>query len=252
MNGALETLAQAAARLVVDDGLEYGAAKRKAARDLERRGGRRSDLPSNEAVEDEVREYLALFQADTQPAELEALRRLALAWMQRLSEFRPHLCGAVWRGTATRRSMIHIELYCDDPKSAEIGLLDRSIRFEPCRPTRRARLVARRGAVPRTGRAGVAVAARARPRRSARWPQARHPGPHLAGRRAGTAAADARRGAVTAAPTLAIGGVGLAAAAGGWRARVVARRPVRTDRECRERPLGAAIRAARRRFVGDG
>ena len=28
MNGALETLAQAAARLVVDDGLEYGAAKR--------------------------------------------------------------------------------------------------------------------------------------------------------------------------------------------------------------------------------
>ena len=131
MNGALETLAQAAARLVVDDGLEYGAAKRKAARDLERRGGRRSDLPSNEAVEDEVREYLALFQADTQPGELEALRRLALAWMQRLSEFRPHLCGAVWRGTATRRSMIHIELYCDDPKSAEIGLLDRSIRFEP-------------------------------------------------------------------------------------------------------------------------
>lgn len=130
MNGALETLAQAAARLVVDDGLEYGAAKRKAARDLERHGGRRSDLPSNEAVEDEVREYLALFQADTQPGELETLRRLALAWMQRLSEFRPHLAGAVWRGTATRRSTVHIELYCDDPKSAEIALLDRSIRFE--------------------------------------------------------------------------------------------------------------------------
>ena len=130
MNGAPETLAQAAARLVVDDGLEYGAAKRKAARDLERRGGRRSELPSNEAVEDEVREYLALFQADTQPSELESLRRLALTWMQRLSEFRPHLTGAVWRGTATRRSMIQIELYCDDPKAAEIGLLDRHISFE--------------------------------------------------------------------------------------------------------------------------
>ena len=130
MNGAPETLAQAAARLVVDDGLEYGAAKRKAARDLERRGGRRSELPSNEAVEDEVREYLALFQADTQPGELESLRRLALTWMQRLSEFRPHLTGAVWRGTATRRSMIQIELYCGDPKAAEIGLLDRHISFE--------------------------------------------------------------------------------------------------------------------------
>jgi hypothetical protein len=130
MNGAPETLAQAAARLVVDDGLEYGAAKRKAARDLERRGGRRSELPSNEAVEDEVREYLALFQADTQPIELESLRRVASTWMLRLSEFRPYLTGAVWRGTATRRSMIQIELYCDDPKAAEIGLLDRHVSFE--------------------------------------------------------------------------------------------------------------------------
>src|SRR5215510_3002936 len=130
MNGAPETLAQAAARLVVDDGLEYGAAKRKAARDLERRGVRRSELPSNEAVEDEVRDYLALFQADTQPAELESMRRLALSWMQRLAEFRPHLAGAVWRGTATRRSAIQIELYCDDPKSAEISLLDRHVSFQ--------------------------------------------------------------------------------------------------------------------------
>src|SRR5262245_45249790 len=130
MSGTPETLAQAAARLVVDDGLEYGAAKRKAARDLERRGARRSELPSNEAIEDEVREYLALFQADTQPAELESLRRLALSWMQRLAEFRPHLTGAVWRGTATRRSALQIELYCDDPKAAEIALLDWHISFE--------------------------------------------------------------------------------------------------------------------------
>jgi len=130
MSAASETLAQAAARLVVDEGLEYGAAKRKAARDLQRRGVRRSELPSNEAVEDEVREYLALFQADTQPAELLALRRVALSWMQQLAEFRPHLAGAVWRGTATRRSAIQIELYCDDPKAAEIGLLDRRISFE--------------------------------------------------------------------------------------------------------------------------
>ncbi|HEU5296792.1 MAG TPA: hypothetical protein VFU71_18570 [Burkholderiaceae bacterium] len=131
MSGAPETLAQAAARLVVDDGLEYGAAKRKAARDQTRRGARRSELPSNEAIEDEVRDYLALFQADTQPGELESLRRMALQWMQRLAEFRPHLTGAVWRGTATRRSAIQIELYCDDPKAAEIALLDRRIAFEP-------------------------------------------------------------------------------------------------------------------------
>jgi hypothetical protein len=131
MVSATENIAQAAARLVVDDGLEYGAAKRKAARDLSRRHGRRSELPSHEAVEDEVREYLSLFQGDTQPGELLVLRRFALRWMERLHPFRPHLAGAVWRGTATRRSALQIELYCDDPKAAEIALLDQRIAFEP-------------------------------------------------------------------------------------------------------------------------
>jgi hypothetical protein len=131
MGSATEDIAQAAARLVVDDGLEYGAAKRKAARELSRRSGRRSELPSNEAIEDEVRDYLSLFQSDTQPGELLALRRLALQWMERLQAFRPHVAGAVWRGTATRRSAVQIELYCDDPKAAEIALLDLRIEFEP-------------------------------------------------------------------------------------------------------------------------
>ena len=53
-------------------------------------------------VEAEVRAYIDLFCADTQPAELAALREVAVGWMQRLAEFRPHLTGAVWRGTATR------------------------------------------------------------------------------------------------------------------------------------------------------
>ena len=71
-------LAAAAARLVVEEGLEYAAAKRKAAR---ARPHGRVGLPSNESVENEVRAYLALFCSDTQPAELRALRRLALRWM---------------------------------------------------------------------------------------------------------------------------------------------------------------------------
>ena len=125
-----DEVAAAAARLVVEEGLEYGAAKRKAARDLGRRGGRRGELPANEQVEDEVRDYIDLFCADTQPAELHALRELALGWMQRLAAFRPHLTGAVWRGTATRQSSIHIDLYCDDSKSAQIALLNLGIDAE--------------------------------------------------------------------------------------------------------------------------
>ena len=124
-----EEVAAAAARLVVEDGMEYSAAKRKAARALQRRGARAADMPSNEAVEAEVRTHLALFCADTQPAELRALRELAARWMQRLAAFRPHLGGAVWRGTATRRSCIWIDLYCDDPKAAEIELINLGIDY---------------------------------------------------------------------------------------------------------------------------
>lgn len=127
---ASDEIAAAAARLVVEDGMEYGPAKRKAARDLGRHGGRRGELPSNEAVEDEVREYLSVFCGDTQPGELRALRELAVVWMERLAEFRPHLAGAAWRGTATRLSALHVELYCDDPKSAEIALINAGVDYD--------------------------------------------------------------------------------------------------------------------------
>ena len=91
----------------------------------------RPSVPSNELVEAEVRAYLALFCADTQPAELQALRRLALRWMLRLAEFRPHLGGAAWRGTATRQSSLHLDLYCDDPKSMEIESAAGRLDFDP-------------------------------------------------------------------------------------------------------------------------
>ena len=81
-------------------------------------------------VEDEVRAYLALFYADTQPAELAALREVAVQWMERLAEFRPHLTGAVWRGTATRLNNVQLQLFCDDSKATEIALIDRGIAFE--------------------------------------------------------------------------------------------------------------------------
>jgi hypothetical protein len=122
-------IAVAAARLIVEEGMEYGAAKRRAARNL-RPGARLADLPGNDEIEDEVRVYLDLFHADSQPAELAELRRIAATWMERLADFRPHLTGAVWRGTATRRNSIRLELYCDDSKSAEMALIDRQVDYE--------------------------------------------------------------------------------------------------------------------------
>lgn len=128
MDSAKYEIAATAARLVVEEGLEYGPAKRRAAKQLGL--GPRAGLPDNDLIEDEVRDYLSIFCADTQPAELAALRQLAATWMQRLQVFRPHLCGAVWHGTATRLSDVYLQLFCDDPKSAEIALIDQAVNYE--------------------------------------------------------------------------------------------------------------------------
>ncbi len=129
MDQSKREIAASAARLVVEEGLEYGPAKRRAVRDLGLPG--RSALPHNDEIEAEVREYIRLYCADTQPKELHALRLLALEWMGRMAAFRPHVDGAVWHGTATRLSDVYIQLFCDDPKSAEIALIDHHVDYEP-------------------------------------------------------------------------------------------------------------------------
>lgn len=122
-------IAATAAALIVEEGLEYGPAKRRAVKQLAVTG--RAELPGNDQIEDAVREYITLFCGDTQPAELAALRALALVWMERMADFRPYLAGAVWHGTATRLSDIYIQLFCDDSKSAEIMLIEHRVDYEP-------------------------------------------------------------------------------------------------------------------------
>jgi hypothetical protein len=129
MESMQSEIAATAARLVVEEGLEYGPAKRRAVKQL--RLPQRTALPDNDAIEDAVREYIDIFCGDTQPAELAALRRLALTWMERLAVFRPYLAGAVWHGTATRLSDIYLQLFCDDSKSAEIALIDHGVDYTP-------------------------------------------------------------------------------------------------------------------------
>jgi hypothetical protein len=125
----LQEIAQTAARLIVEDGLDYASARRKAMQE-HAEGRRLREVPSNETIEDEVRAYIQLFCADTQPTELRLLREVAMRWMTRLQQFRPHLAGAVWRGTATRQSIVRIDLYCADTKGPEIALLNLGIDYE--------------------------------------------------------------------------------------------------------------------------
>ena len=129
MDAMQSEIVATAARLVVEEGLEYGPAKRRAVKQMGLKT--RTALPDNDALEDAVREYIALFCAETQPAELAALRKLAITWMERLVDFRPYLGGAVWHGTATRLSDIYLQLFCDDPKSAEIALIEHRVDYTP-------------------------------------------------------------------------------------------------------------------------
>jgi hypothetical protein len=131
MSDVLMEIAATAARIVVEEGLEYGVAKQRAVKQM--RLPPRTALPSNDVLEAEVRDYLDLFCADTQPTELRALRELALVWMKRLEVFRPHLGGAVWRGTATRLSDIYLQLFCDDSKSTEIELINQGCDYQVTR-----------------------------------------------------------------------------------------------------------------------
>ena len=119
-------IAATAARMVVEEGLGFGPAKHRALKALGLPG--RTALPTNEQVETQVRAYIDVFCADTQPQQLRALREHARIWMERLAEFQPHLGGAVWQGWATRLSDIDLALFCDDPKSAEIALINQGLR----------------------------------------------------------------------------------------------------------------------------
>ena len=128
MTDLTDEIAASAAQCVVEEGLEYGPAKRRALKVLGLPP--KTPLPNNDQVEAQVREHIEIFCADTQPLELMALRQHALIWMNRLAAYRPYLGGAVWHGTATRLSDIYLQLFCDDAKSTEIELINQGVEFE--------------------------------------------------------------------------------------------------------------------------
>jgi hypothetical protein len=131
-----QTIAQHAARMMIEDGIsDFAYAKKKAGRQL----GilEKSVLPSNAEIEEEVRTYHQLYHADEQPRELKTLRQAALATMQLFERFNPHLTGSVLEGTAGKNSTTDIHLFADSTKDVEIFLLSQQIPFENSEKTYR-------------------------------------------------------------------------------------------------------------------
>jgi ABC-type cobalamin transport system ATPase subunit len=121
--GLKSEIAANAARLIAQEGLDYAAAKKKALKQMGL-ANRRVQLPDNDEVTLELRLYQELYQSDTQPAELAALRAIALKWMHKLARFSPLIAGAVWNGTASAHSPVHLLLFAHDAKALEFELMD--------------------------------------------------------------------------------------------------------------------------------
>lgn len=124
-------LAATAARLIAEDGCDYATAKRKAVQlVLGDAGTARRRLPENELVESELRRYLRTFGGEQHAALLAGLRGTALALMEYLTPFGPHLVGAVLNGTATEYSALHLHLFTDSAKDVEMFLLEAGVDFD--------------------------------------------------------------------------------------------------------------------------
>lgn len=124
-----ERIAQQAARLIAEDGLQdYALAKRKAAHQMG--ASDTHNLPNNSEVEQALREYQALYQREEQGERLRHLRQLALGVMRWLEPFNPHLTGSVLNGTATRHSDINLQLFADSAKEVELYLMTRQVEYK--------------------------------------------------------------------------------------------------------------------------
>ena len=122
-------IAAAAARLMAEDGIDsFALAKRKAARQLG--AADTESLPANAEVEEALRAYRALYQAEDHPELIRALRRAALEAMRALAQFHPYLTGPVLTGNAGPYAEIELQLYPDSAKEIELFLLERNIAFE--------------------------------------------------------------------------------------------------------------------------
>jgi len=127
---ARQVLAQEAARIIVEQGIEdYRVAKTKAA---ERLGmSTRGALPGNTEIEKAVSEHLALFGRESHVDLLRVLRRAALSAMELLAPFTPRLVGPVLHGTASANSPVNLHVFADDAETVAVRLQECSVQYRP-------------------------------------------------------------------------------------------------------------------------
>jgi len=127
---ARKVLAQEAARIIVEQGIEdYRVAKIKAA---ERLGmSERGSLPGNSEIEHAVSEHLKLFGRESYLDLLRVLRRAALSAMELLAPFTPRLVGPVLHGTAGANSAVNLHVFSDSAELVAVRLQESRVQYRP-------------------------------------------------------------------------------------------------------------------------
>ncbi len=125
---ARKILAQEAARIIVDQGIEdYRTAKMKAAERLGMTA--RGSLPGNTEIEHAISEHLKLFGRESHLDLLRVLRQAALSAMGLLEAFTPRLVGPVLHGTAAANSAVNLHVFADDTEQVAKALADNSVQY---------------------------------------------------------------------------------------------------------------------------
>ena len=127
---ARKVLAQEAARIIVEQGVEdYRVAKIKAAKRLGMT--ERGSLPGNPEIEHAVSEHLKLFGRESHIDLLRVLRRAALSAMELLAPFTPRLVGPVLHGTAAANSAVNLHVFSDSAELVAVRLQESSVQYRP-------------------------------------------------------------------------------------------------------------------------
>ena len=123
-----QTLAQEAARIIVEQGIrDYGVAKKKAA---ERLGvSTRGALPGNAEIERALGEHHQLFGGESHSDFLRHMRESAISAMEMLKAFTPRLVGPVLNGTADTNSAVNLHVFSDSPENVAMMLEAREITY---------------------------------------------------------------------------------------------------------------------------
>lgn len=122
-------IVEEAARIVcVEELVDYGAAKRKAA---ERLGvPPHTPMPDNAAIQQAVIEYQRLFGGAEYRERLAQMRAAAVSALRLFARYTPRLVGAAVTGAVTASHRVQLHLFSESAEEVDIELLNRGVAFE--------------------------------------------------------------------------------------------------------------------------